>query len=482
MSAQLLNNVPRIALDQIDVVDRIREDLGDIEELAASIASEGLMQPIVLEQVESNGKQYRLLAGGRRYTAFKLLSAQHADFEFDAIPYVLVNQLTPLQRIRLELEENMRRKSMTWQEQVVGIYKYHHASRKAAILEKSQWTQEMTGELLNLGQASVSLALKVYDGLKDPAVAGAESMQEALKVMLAQAQDAAAKEQMRRIELRKAEAAKATPSVVASAPAMGTIVTTGPLLDGTSHAKPKFTLDQIAAFYRKGDCLNVLPTLVGQGINHIITDPPYGIDMSVVSNSDRVAETHDVGDNLKLLPEFLRLSFDVVAEDGFLAMWYDLDHHEKIAQWAKSIGWRVCRWPVVWCKTSSCINQAAQYNVTKATEVCYVMRKSEKSTIKKKQPHNYILAGSASTQSHPFVKPASVWNYLIETLTLPEQLVLDPFAGEGSALAAFFNAGRQPLGIECDEKHINNGLNYIQSQIGGASAVDTDELMDTPVL
>lgn len=489
MSANSLINVPTIPLVDIDVTDRIREDLGDIEGLMRSIQHEGLLQPIVVEQVPSNGKPYRLLAGGRRFTAFTELSKQLAGF--DRIPYVLISELTALQRIRLEVEENLRRKEMTWQEITTGIARYHAASVKAAKAERQLWTQESTGELLGFSQASVSIAIRVARELSDPQVAGAASMMDALKVILAKEQDVA---QARLAQLIAAKKSTVAPSLVPTGPlitgsgitqpgqAPKPVVSSATSFDineliAASKTAPKLTLQDIAGFYRKGDCLNVLPQLVGAGVQHIITDPPYGIDMDNVSNSERVAETHDVAENLQLLPEFLRLAYDVVAENGFLCMWYDLDHHEKLAHWAKQIGWRVCRWPVVWCKTSPCLNQAASYNVTKATEVCYIMRRSEHSIIKKKQPLNYILAPSAANAAHPFTKPASVWDYLIQTVSEPGQVCLDPFAGMGSALAAFYNAGRVPLGIECDDKHINGGLLYIQELTS-----NNDELLSSPAL
>lgn len=179
----------------------------------------------------------------------------------------------------------------------------------------------------------------------------------------------------------------------------------------------------------------------------------------------RTAAEHTVAGNLELIPAFLRVAFNVIAEDGFLCMWYDLDHHEKIAAWATEVGWKPCRWPIVWCKTSPCMNNAAQYNVTKATEVCYVFRRSEKSVIKTKQAKNYVLAPTAASATHPFCKPYEVWKYLIETFSTEGQTIVDPFAGEGSALAAMFKLKRLPIGIEVDEKHIGNGLSFIENEL-----------------
>jgi DNA modification methylase len=160
-------------------------------------------------------------------------------------------------------------------------------------------------------------------------------------------------------------------------------------------------------------------------------------------------------------------------------MWYDLDHHEKIAGWAKEIGWKVQRWPIVWCKTSTCRNSAAQYNVTKSTEVCYMFRRSERSTIKTKKSTNYILAGTAATATHPFCKPFEVWEYLITAVSVEGQTIVDPFAGEGSALNAIFKLKREPIGIEIDEKHIASGLQYLQQELN--KNLNDDLLSEIPL-
>lgn len=495
-----------LPLDRIKVEGRIREDLGDVEGLAASIRDNGLIQPIVVEEVresqDSNTYIYQLRAGGRRYTAYTLLNANKVSGGYEdtyaSIPCVLLNEMPAHQRVKIELEENLRRKDMSWREKVEGIVKYHKAAKLASLLEGEKWSQSMTGDLLNLDQASVSIAFKVYEEIekKNERVTNADSLTEALKVIAGDALDAAQAERMRRITLQRAEqAAKASQLAY-----VNTGVTLGgarplslPLLGSsivaranpeTASDKIQLTLADIASFYHEGNAIDLLPVLAKTTvINHIICDPPYAIEMSNLSQTDsveRVSETHTVAGNLDLIPKFLRVAFNCIAEDGFLCMWYDLDHHEKIKNWAEEIGWIVTRWPLVWCKTSNCSNQAAQCNITKATEVCYIMRRSPKSIIKKKQTLNYVLARACSTSTHPFPKPKEVWDYLIETVSLEGQTIIDPFAGEGSALAAIFQAKRTPIGVELDAKHIASGLGYIQDKLNKKSILD--DLLTSSIL
>lgn len=54
---------------------------------------------------------------------------------------------------------------------------------------------------------------------------------------------------------------------------------------------------------------------------------------------------------------------------------------------------------------------------------------------------------------HPNEKPVALMRELIEATTAPGALILDPFAGSGSTLAAAALTGRQYIGIEISAEH-----------------------------
>lgn len=476
---------PTFPLADIIVEGRLREDMGDVTALAESIRDNGLLHPLVVERVSDEPLQMALRAGGRRYAALTLLKFNKVENPnpafYNEVPVTVFNEMPEHQRVVVELEENLARKDMNWKELVEGIVKYHKAAKRAALLDGDTWGQSKTGDMLNMKQAKISVAFKLYEQIKagNKQVLEAQSVHEAMQVLFKQELDRAEAEQMRRIKLKREEQAAAASASVGQLPKLpsGILVaaTAGLPSAGAPVVTSTITREDIAGFYHLGDALKVLPVLAkNTTINHIVCDPPYGIDMENLTsdNIERVQDTHQVEDNLKLLPEFLRISFDCVQEDGFLCMWYDLDHHEKIAQWARSIGWRVQRWPLVWAKTSSCSNSQAQYNLTKVTEVCYYMRRSEKSILRRKGMPNYHVSPNPRNATHPFTKPDDLWGRILDDVSGEGQTIVDPFAGEGSSLAAAFKRKRVPVGIECDEKHIASGLNYIHEHLTAKSILD----------
>jgi ParB-like chromosome segregation protein Spo0J len=318
-----------VNIEQVIIEDRLRVEMGEVEDLAESMATNGVFHPPVVEHIPLGGDTFRLLAGGRRMAALTLLNSNKVP-GFEQIPVTVFDELEPDQRVVVELEENLQRKEMTWQETLAGIVKYHKAKKRLALEEGDNWTQGMTGKLLNMNQAKVSIAFKVHRELLagNERVSAAANLNDAIKILLGDELDEAQKEQMRRIQLKRTEQANSriqnqaanrtgvettngpnvpllSSAVLAQAPATQTIGSPG---------RVQFTPQEVAAFYHHGNALEVLPLLAKTTlINHIICDPPYGIDMDNLTRKDmgrfesieRIAETHDVESNLKLLPAFL---------------------------------------------------------------------------------------------------------------------------------------------------------------------------------
>lgn len=64
--------------------------------------------------------------------------------------------------------------------------------------------------------------------------------------------------------------------------------------------------------------------------------------------------------------------------------------------------------------------------------------------------------GHDDLRTHPTVKPIALMKWLVQMVTPPGGLVLDPFAGTGTTAAAAREAGMQSLSIEADENHVRD--------------------------
>ena len=156
-----------IQISAVKVHQRFRSDLGDLTPLKASMTRIGLLQPIGLT------KGNVLVYGHRRLEAAKLLG-------WKEIPYIYVDADESKQQLA-ELEENLRRKDMTWQEEVSAKAELHKLFRKLYGRPKAGyrsdlkipisdsekgWGLKQTSEVLGESIGLVSQDIKLAKALK----------------------------------------------------------------------------------------------------------------------------------------------------------------------------------------------------------------------------------------------------------------------------------------------------------------------------
>ena len=96
-----------VQIKDIKIKKRVRKDLGNLENLKDSMKIYGLMNPITLNS------RYELIAGERR-----LQSA--IQLGWTSINANIIDNLTPLSQLEMELEENNQRKEFTDEELMEG--------------------------------------------------------------------------------------------------------------------------------------------------------------------------------------------------------------------------------------------------------------------------------------------------------------------------------------------------------------------------
>lgn len=112
-----------------------------LNELAESIRSEGLLQPIV---VRKHGDKYQLIAGERRWRAFQLLKIK-------TIPARVV-EASNASSAALGLIENLQREGLNPIEEAYGY---------ASLIRDFDLTQEAAAERVGKGRASVANSLRL---------------------------------------------------------------------------------------------------------------------------------------------------------------------------------------------------------------------------------------------------------------------------------------------------------------------------------
>ncbi|GAF68816.1 unnamed protein product, partial [marine sediment metagenome] len=406
-----------------------------------------------------------LVAGGRRLAAHRLLGRE-------VIAAIFADDLDELTLKSLELEENVQRYSMTWQEEAKQIAAIHTIRVREAVNNHDDWGQRETGKLLNLSQAHISNVTTVVDRLTagDEEIMKSRTMTDALSVLLHRKETEANKllvGTLGTVATSTADIEVIDLDDVDTSPVMGRPKASGP----APITAVDLTFD-LAKMFHLGDSIPIMQGMPEASVDHIVTDIPYGIDMANlegnVAKLDLVVDTHDVEENIDLMHAFIPEAFRLLKPTGYLAFWYDLDHHEKLQTAGRDAGFKVQRWPITWCKSHNCRNNQPQFNFTKSTEVCMIMRKSSTATLTKPQLYNFLTAdGNIERQlyDNPFAKPADCWNFILSAIAISGQTILDPFAGGMSCPRACINRGLSPIAIEIDSVHLFKGVEMIKDQL-----------------
>lgn len=467
-----MSTLKHLLLSDVLVGDRLRRDYGDLPELMASLIQHGQIQPITVDH------DNRLIAGGRRYYSHVELVNQGYS-AFSSIWSFVKDVPSETDRREQELEENFRRKDMTWTEYVLGVKEIHSLKRQAAMVEGRDWSQETTAISIGVTRGRVSQILPLADELlRDPesSLWKCPNISDALRELIILAQRRA---ETRLLVMSRQTSgltlAGAVPSLLGVPTSKGaeapTLTSLADFLNNVGSANvvpnppgsvpspleppaPSIHIELATQFF-VGSCLDWM-SLNPSSVDHIICDPPYAIDMANLqqSNSNMMdvrgtSAEHVVDENLDLLYKFVPAAFKVIRDKGFLVMFCDFMNFRLLVNLGESAGFAVQRWPVIWTKLSA-KNECAGFNFTKAAECAVIMRKPG-SVLCEHQPLNWRTISSSPVDKdfdHPFAKPRELWQWIARAVSSEGQRIYDPFAGCGSGPCAFATIGRKWLASE----------------------------------
>lgn len=468
------SNATLLQWADIEMDDRSRKDFGNIEELAQSIKSHGLIHPPTVAinpfKDHEGRKEYILVGGERRMRAMKMLN----------LPYFPVNVREALAQhevLELELMENFHRKEMLWQEQCILIAKTHRAKVAEKALGFESWGVRETGRLLGVSIGHVSHATTLAPRLiaGDAELIAATSMFGAYEILLKRQEDMAMKLSTQNLNETASRAISGIRSttddvddIFGGADASSQIMGSGSIDDflaanGASEpASNKLSFD-FSKLFLLGDSMELMKDMPGECVNHVVTDPPYGIDLEMmpdIKNIENVKDTHEIEQNISMFRPFLEQSYRILKHGGYCVFWYDLSHHEKLQALGLEIGFKVQRWPIIWHKLHPCLNNSPRVNFTKNAEFAMVMRKGNACLVEPQTSSVFGADGAAerSLYDNPFSKPLNAWKFILSAIAYKGQTIFDPYAGQMSCGRAVINMQMIPMGIEIDENHYNRGI------------------------
>ena len=399
-------------------------DQEKLNELRESVQSIGLLHPIVLR---FDGEGYILVAGERRLRAIKDLYELGGVFSYAGepvisplIPYTPMGELTPLETMEAEYEENIRRSDITWQEKAAATAKLLEL-RQAQAAETggaeptvADIALEVRGDSRGVHHQATRRELIIANHLSDPVVKAAKSLEDAFKLL------------KRKEIVRKNEEAATT--------------------FGAIHE---------SAFCKifNQDSLVWLAEAQPNQFDVILTDPPYGMSAEDFGDSGKVdIGAHHYKDTL----EHALHCYGVLAHEGFritkpdahLYTFCDIDVFPLLKEIFSVAGWQVFRTPIIWFKPSAYrmpwVNKGPRRNYE---TILYAIKGNLPTT---RVAGDVITCQPDENLGHRAQKPYDLLKDLLSRSVSPGMKVLDPFCGSGTIFPVASSLKCFITGIEID--------------------------------
>lgn len=444
-----------VKLTDVKLDPRQREDYGDLESLANSMADPryGQLQEIVLD------RDSRLLAGGRRFAAACLLASSGrpiAGLELGYIRAEYKDVVDPLHSQLIELEENVRRKQLEWKEEQKAIATMH----RIKMATEKDWNADKTAALIGLSRRTVYNALELSEAVdKHPDVASADTPTGAMQ---------------RLDRIKKMTERVETAKIQRQAMELG--------------LRPS-----ISAEIKNMDAVDGMKELADKSVDLVIMNPPFGVDIEELFTSDKHIYEDKVDPITDLCDRVVEQAARILRDDRWLVMFYptarledvkgigeamfnqlkerilgDLGAPAGYLETLKDIcggmlkrhGFSFQQVPAVWYKPNKRVSSLggdtyAKLNIQYET---FIFARKGKPVFHELPPGNvFVFNTPGPDRIHPLEMPVDLWDTILRACSVGGEIVVEPFAGSGAGGEAAINRGCNYIGWELDPEFALRG-------------------------
>jgi ParB/RepB/Spo0J family partition protein len=412
-------------------------DLKALNELGESIKSIGLMHPLVVREEEDI---YVLVAGERRLRAITDMHALGETFRCAGqiiphhfIPVITLGDLDELAREEAELEENIRRVDLTWQERASATARLSSLRLRQAEASGSpppsvaDIAVETRGTREGYHQEATRREIILAKHLDDPEVKAAKSADEAFK-LLRRKEDA-----QKRVQLAEE-------------------------VGRTFTAETAHTL-------LNEDSLAWMAAAEADQFDVICTDPIYGINADEFGDSGgHTAGAHFYEDSY----ETWKIHISALAKEGFritkaaahLYAFCDITRFEEFKSILTAAGWTCFRTPIIWHKPGGNRLPWIDSGPQRKWELILYAKKGNR-PVTRIYP-DLVTYPADENLGHNAQKPIGLYYDLLRRSVSPGDRVLDPFAGSGPILPAAQELKCRATALEIDPAAFGIGVKRLE--------------------
>lgn len=414
-----------LALQEISLGERQRKDYGDIQALADSIKKHGQMQNLLITADK------RLIAGGRRFAAIALAGKPTAFCKVHEGP------TDDLLLQELELEENIQRKDLSWQEREAAIAKMHDIKMKS----NPDWNVDKTADLLGVSRRKVYTATELTAALEkgDQAVESADTPTTALK----------------RLQAKRQLANRAADVLI------------------RQQAVAQGTAPKLQARVETGDAVLLMQRLKDESQDFVFTNPPYGVDIEdVFIGNQTIYGQDDAETQGAFCQQLFKEAYRVLKPDRWFVTFYPTLRLEECRQFLAEAGFQFQGVPCIWIKPNKYMSTISDpaWQIGGKYETFFFARKGK--AVFHRKPHNsnvFVYDTPGPDRFHKLQMPVDLWVDILEMIAVPGESGIEPCSGSGSGGRACIQLQLNYTGFELSPEYAAGSNVWLQEGLLGNS-------------
>ncbi len=231
-----------------------------------------------------------------------------------------------------------------------------------------------------------------------------------------------------------------------------------------------------------GDCLEVLQRFPDESVDCIITDPPYNLGQFMHNRNTNLVKmranqfAYAGWDNLEYkdwemsMTSFLRECSRILKKKGTLIVFMAVIKVADIIRFTQGTN-LYYKTTGVWHKTNPMPRNMNIHFINSTEGWVYFINKGTSGVFNNngKPIHDFLESSVCPISEkkygrHPTQKPLKILTQLIEYVTNPSDIVLDPFMGSGSTCVAAKRLGRTYIGVELNKEYYNISKSRIEDE------------------
>lgn len=429
-----VGKVAMVDISAIEIGERARQEMGDLQGLEESMNKSGLIAPLAVK--ETNNGNYFLLAGERRISVL-------LKNKVESIPVrIYPSDISDVEIKTIELAENFFRKDFESYEYDNLVRETHslqqeiHGEKISTLADAPGWGMKETAEMIGKSKGSVSSAIKRADARDafPELFTKCKTQKDAIKVL----------DKLNEAVIKEALAKK---------------------IEQESIAPNK---QQLMNNFVLRDFFEGVKEIPNESMHLVEIDPPYAINIDGSGKGSSAKKDYaygstynevSKGDYPSFIQRLLASVYEKMAEHSWLIFWFAPEPWlEFIYNSIIEAGFNTHRMCGIWTKSSG-QSKRPEIHLANSYEMFFYAWKGRPALAKPGRGNIFNFPPvPAQYKTHPTERPVELMKEVYETFAFPGSRVLIPFLGSGNGLIAAQELGMAGTGFELSKEYRDSFL------------------------